>query len=99
MAYGLTEHEEDASLSELALSAQEWWRGICNMVRPGRPRGSGGFESDEDFLRAVTAANRKPREQDKRITQEAVAEVLHYSKRWLKQRIPHGKTWDDLKKL
>ncbi len=37
MAYDLTEHEEDASLSELALSAQEWWRGICNMVRPGRP--------------------------------------------------------------
>ncbi len=47
----------------------------------------------------MAAANRKLREQGKKITQDAVAELLHYSMRWLQQQIPHGMTWDDLKKL
>lgn len=86
-------------LFELAGQAQKWWQRVSLRPPRGRPRGSGAFESNKNFLRAVAVANRKLREQDKTITQPEVADVLHIGVRRLQQLIPHGMTWDDLKKL
>ena len=103
MACVLKEYDEDASLSEVAFSAQEWWRRICNMIPLGRPRGSGTYASRDEFIAALTVAVREVRAAGLRVTQPAVEQVLgvhqghgRQLRKWLDQ---HKVSWSEAKKL
>jgi hypothetical protein len=90
---------DDNSLTRLVEHGSTWWRDFSAERVRGRPSGSGTWESRSDFESALIHAGRELRAQGRKVTQEAVAELLHTSVRVLSRWIKgFGLDWREVKK-
>jgi hypothetical protein len=90
---------DDPTLLWLVKEGSTWWRDFSAERVQGRPRGSGTWGSATELESAIIEAGRARRAQGGKVTQEAVASLLHTSARQLSRWIKEfDLDWREVKK-
>jgi hypothetical protein len=96
LAYSLRGYD-DTSLVQLVENGVTWWSDFSAHKIDGRPRGSGTWDSPEDFKNQLRTAVRKLHMQQEKVTREKVAEELYCDVstlyRWRKLAFGASTSW------
>lgn len=97
----VTPRGKDTSLLEVVRNAEKWWSHFKGKLITGRPRDSGTWRSEEEFMRDIAGAITALRSENggKGITQEKVADYLNCSVHTLRRgriRFTGFGCWKDL---
>jgi hypothetical protein len=91
---------DDTSLMRLVENGATWWRDFSWENVQGRPRGSGTWQSEDEFKSKLRATVGKLRVQGGRVTQENVADLLCCDIRTLQRGIAvYGINWKDVRAI